>query len=122
MKTSIRYYTQTGNAKKLAEAIEAAIGVKAQDISCPLEEDTEILFLCNSVYWAGIDRHVKQFLKENASKIGCLVNVSTAALIPSTYTQMKKLSAEVGVKLSDQEFHCKGSLPHYIQDILMRRI
>lgn len=108
MKTAIRYYTQTGNTKKLADAIAEELGTEAKDVSCPLEEQTEILFLCNSVYWAGVDKHVKQFLKKNASKIGCLVNVSSAAMIESTYSQMKKLAAENGVKLAEQEFHCRG--------------
>ena len=43
------------------------------------------------------------------AKIGQLVNVSTAALIESTYGQMKKLAAEAGIPLSEREFHCKGS-------------
>ena len=108
MNIAIRYYTQTGNTKKLAEAIAAELGVEAKDVSRPLEEKTDILFLCNSVYWAGIDKKVKRFVNTNASKIGTLVNVSTAALIESTYKQMKTVAAEAGVTLSDQEFHCRG--------------
>ena len=75
----------------------------------PLEEQTEILFLCNSVYWAGVDGRVKQFITDNKSKIGTLVNVSTAALIESSYPQIKKLCEQAGVSVSDAEFHCKGS-------------
>ena len=108
MKTAVRYYTQTGNTKKLADALAEELGVEAKSVSEPLEEDTEILFLCNSVYWAGIDRHVRQFVKDNAPKIGTLVNVSTAAMVESTYTQMKKLAAAEGVRLCDREFHCRG--------------
>ena len=108
MKIAIRYYTQTGNTKKLAQAIAEALGVEAKDITCPLEEKTDILFLCNSVYWAGIDRRVKAFVKANADKIGTLVNVSTAAMIESTYKQMQSVAADAGVKLSAQEFHCRG--------------
>lgn len=108
MNIAIRYYTQTGNTKKLAEAIAAELGVEAKDVSRPLEEKTDILFLCNSVYWAGIDKKVKRFVNTNALKIGTLVNVSTAALIESTYKQMKTVAAEAGVTLSDQEFHCRG--------------
>ena len=108
MNIAIRYYTQTGNTKKLAEAIAAELGEEARDISCPLEENADILFLCNSVYWAGIDKKVKQFVRDNGAKIGRLVNVSTAALIESTYRQMKTVAAEAGVTLSDREFHCRG--------------
>ena len=106
---AVRYYTQTGNTKKLADAIAAELGIEAKSIEATLEEDTDILFLCSSVYWAGVDGRVKKFLKSPCAKIGQLVNVSTAALIESTYGQMKKLSAEAGIPLSDREFHCKGS-------------
>ena len=109
MKAAVRYYTQTGNTKKLADAIAAELGLEAKSIDAPLEEDTDVLFLCNSVYWAGVDGRVKNFLKSPGAKIGQLVNVSTAALIESTYWQMKKLSAEAGIPLSEREFHCRGS-------------
>ena len=56
-----------------------------------------------------MDGRVKKFLKNPGAKIGELINVSTAALIESTYGQMKKLSAEAGIPLSKKEFHCKGS-------------
>ena len=109
MKAAVRYYTQTGNTKKLADAIAAELGIEAKSIDVPLEEDTDILFLCNSVCWAGVDGKVIIFLQSPGAKIGQLVNVSTAALIESTYGQMKKLSAEAGIPLSEREFHCKGS-------------
>lgn len=108
MKVAVRYYTQTGNTKKLADAIAAKLGVKAESVDQPLTDKTEILFLCNSVYWAGIDKHVKQFVKDNAGNIGMIVNVSTAALKESTFSQMKRVAEENGVRLSDQEFHCRG--------------
>ena len=108
MKLAVRYYTRSGNTKKLAEVIAAELGVEARPMTEPLGEDTEILFLCNSVYWAGIDKRVKQFVKDNAGKIGTLVNVSTAAMIESTYGQMKKVASDAGVKLCEKEFHCRG--------------
>ena len=48
MKTAVRYYTKTGNTKRLAEAIAQAAGVDAQPISVPLTEPVDILFLGNS--------------------------------------------------------------------------
>ncbi|MCR5527205.1 MAG: flavodoxin [Lachnospiraceae bacterium] len=105
----VRYYTQTGNSKKLADAIAKELGVTSKSIDEPVNGNVDIMFLANSVYWAGVDKHVKQFLRENSDKIGELVNVSTAALIESTYEQMKKLTGDLGIKLSDKEFHCRGS-------------
>ena len=109
MKAVVRYYTRTGNTKKLADAIAAELGVEAKSIDRALEEDVDVLFLCNSVYWAGVDSKGKKFVKNPGAKIGQLVNVSTAALIESTYAQMKKLAADAGIPLSEREFHCKGS-------------
>ena len=50
MKCAVRYYTKTGNTKKLAEAVAAALGVEALPISVPVEEAVDILFLWNSYY------------------------------------------------------------------------
>lgn len=108
MKAAVRYFTKTGNTKKLADAIAEELSAEAKDISEPLEEKTDMLFICNSVYWAGADGSVKRFIAENKSKIGLLVNVSTAAMIESTYAQIKKTAEKEGVKLSDREFHCRG--------------
>lgn len=109
MKVAVRYFTKTGNTKKLADAISQELGIKAKDISSSLEEKTDILFLCNSVYWAGVDSDVKQFISSNKSRIRKIVNISTAALIESSYSQIKKLCEQSGISVSDDEFHCRGS-------------
>ena len=44
MKAAIRYYTRSGNTKKLADAISAAIGAEARTTAEPLTEDVDILF------------------------------------------------------------------------------
>jgi len=109
MKVTIRYFTKSGNTKKLADAIAQELGIEAKNISSPLEEKTDILFLCNSVYWAGVDGNVKQFISDNKDNIGKVVNVSTSAMIESSYPQIKKLCEQVGVSVSDDEFHCRDS-------------
>lgn len=109
MKIAVRYYSKLGNTKKLADAIAEQVGVEALSVDVPLEEDVDILFMCNSVYWAGIDGKVKQFLKKPGAKIGRMVNVSTAAIIESTYKQMKKVAFDYGISLDPNEYHCRGS-------------
>lgn len=109
MSIAVRYFTRTGNTKKLADAIAEALGVKAEDLSAPLNDKADILFLGSSVYAAGVDPAVKSFIKENAENIGCIVNFSTAALIRSTYNQVKKAAVDFGIKIADEEFHCRGS-------------
>ena len=109
MKAAVRYYTKTGNTKKICDAIAEAIGVEAKSVDVPLEEETEVLFLGNSVCAANIDKEVKDFVEANKDKIGCLVNVSSAALLEGTYGRMSKLCGELGVNIDQREFHCKGS-------------
>ena len=48
MTVAVRYYTKTGNTKRLAEAIAAAVGAEALPISEPVTEQADILFLGNS--------------------------------------------------------------------------
>lgn len=109
MKIAIRYCTKTGNTKKLALAIQEVSGVKAEDVSVPLTEDVDILFLGSSVYAAGVDESVKQFMANNKVKIGKIVNFSTAAILKSTYGQIQKLANAKGITMAEEEFYCKGS-------------
>lgn len=109
MKIAIRYYTKTGNTKKLAEAIGSAINVEAKTIDEPLTENVDILFLGSAVYAAGIDKKVKDFIESINVNVGEVVNFSSAALIESTYKQVKKQVEAKGLKMSENEFHCRGA-------------
>ena len=109
MKIAIRYYTKTGNTKKLAEAIGSAINIEAKTVDEPLTEDVDILFLGSAVYAAGIDKRVKEFIENINVNIGKVVNFSSAALIKSTYNQVKKQVEQKGLKMSEDEFHCRGA-------------
>lgn len=109
MKIAIRYYTKTGNTKKLAEAISNAINVEAKTVDEPLTEDIDILFLGSAVYAAGIDQKIKDFIKSINVNVGEVVNFSSAALIESTYKQVKKEVEAKGLKMSEDEFHCRGA-------------
>lgn len=109
MKIAIRYYSKSGNTKKLAEQIGSTLKVEVQDVSSPLTEDVDILFLGSSVYAAGVDNEVKNFIENINVSVGKVVNFSTAALIPSTYNQVKKLVEQKRITMAEEEFHCRGS-------------
>ena len=111
MKTAIRYFTKSkkGNTKKLADAVSEAISVEAADVSADLTERVDCLFLINAMYAANIDREVKVFLARNREKIGQVVNMNTSASGLSTWKAVKRVTDELGVTLSEKEFHCAGS-------------
>ena len=71
MKVAVRYYTKTGNTKRLAESIAAVCGVEAKPISVPVNEEVDVLFLGNSYYAFNIDPEVRDFVAGlDKSKVG----------------------------------------------------
>ena len=109
MKAAVRYYTKTGNTKRLAEAVAKAVGVQALPISTPVEDAVDILFLGNSYYAFSIDPEVRRFIKGlDKNKVGRIVNFGSAAMLNSTYKKVKAEADKVGVPMDEREFHCKG--------------
>lgn len=109
MNIAVRYYTRSGNTKKLADAIAEVTGVQAEDISVPLTEMVDILFLGNSYYGFDIDEMVKAFVKDNKDNIGKIANFGTSAIMGFTKKLVTKLAEEQGVAMVDEVFHCYGS-------------
>ena len=109
MKTAVRYYTKTGNTKRLAEAIASAVGVEALPISTPVTEPVDILFLGNSYYAFSIDPEVRKFVQGLDKKlVAKIVNFGSAAMLNSTYKKVKAEADKVGIPMDEREFHCKG--------------
>ena len=109
MKIAVRYYTKTGNTKRLAEAVAEAVGCKALPISEPVQEKTEILFLGHSYYAFSIDPEVRDFVRKlDPAKVGKIVNFGSAAMLNSTYKKVKAEADKKGIPMDEREFHCKG--------------
>lgn len=108
MKCAVRYYSRSGNTKKVALAIAKGANVEALDVSHPLDSDVDVLFLCNAVYAYGVDSKIKEFINGINVKVGKVVNVSTTALLKSTYPQISKLLEKKGIPLAIEEYSCKG--------------
>ena len=109
MKIAVRYYTKTGNTKRLAEAVAEAVGAEALPLGAPIEEPVDILFLGNSYYAFSIDPEVRDFVRSlSGSRVGRIVNFGSAAMLNSTYKKVKAEADKVGVQMDEREFHCKG--------------
>ena len=109
MKTAVRYYTKTGNTKRLAEAIANAVGTEALPISAPVTEKVDILFLGNSYYAFTIDPEVRNFVRSlDREKVGKIVNFGSAAMMNSTWKKVKAEADKAGIPMDEREFHCKG--------------
>lgn len=109
MKVAVRYYTKTGNTKRLAEAVAKAVGVEALPLSSPIEEPVDILFLGNSYYAFSIDPEVRAFIRSlSKDKVGRIVNFGSAAMLNSTWKKVKAEADKIGIPMEKREFHCKG--------------
>ena len=108
MKIAIRYYTRSGNTKKLADAISEALNIEAVDVSAFLSEKTDILFLGCSYYAFDVDPIVKDFIVNNKDNIGKIVCFGTSAMMKSMKKPVTKVAKTVGVTVSDEDFHCRG--------------
>ena len=109
MKIAVRYYTKTGNTKKLAEAVAKAAGTEALPISSPITEPVDVLFLGNSYYAFSIDPEVRKFIQGlDKAKVGKIVNFGSAAMLNSTFKKVKAEADKIGIPMDEREFHCKG--------------
>ena len=109
MTYAVRYYTQTGNTKRLAEAIADELGVEALPITTPINGKADVLLLGNSYYALTIAPEVRDFVAGlSQNNVGKIVNFGTAAMMKSTYKKVRAVADAVGIPVLDREFHCKG--------------
>ena len=109
MNIAVRYYTKTGNTKRLAEAVAEAVGAEALPLETPVEEPVDILFLGNSYYAFNIDPEVRRFIQKlDKGKVGRIVNFGSAAMLNSTFKIVKADADKAGIVMDAREFHCKG--------------
>lgn len=109
MTYAVRYYTKTGNTKKLADALAGELGVEAKPISDPITERVDLLFLGNSYYAFNIDPEVRDFVASlDKDKVGKIVNFGSAAMMNSTIKKVRAEADKVGIPVDSKEFHCKG--------------
>ena len=107
-KIAVRYYTRSGNTKKLAQAIAEAVSAQAKDVSTALEERVDILFLGCSYYAFDVDEAVKKFIANNKENIGKIVCFGTSAMMKSMIKPVTKVARTVNVTVEDKDFHCRG--------------
>ncbi|MBO4406598.1 MAG: flavodoxin [Clostridia bacterium] len=105
---AVRYYTRSGNTKKLASAVARAVKVGEKTVMEDLPGKTDLLFLGCSVYAGRFHPAVGEFLVRNVEKIGTIVLFGTSASGQTVKKRMKKLLETTDVKVLDEEFSCPG--------------
>lgn len=109
MKYAIRYYTKTGNTKILADAISEVLNVDSHDISIPLDEDVDVLFLGTSIYGSSIDPAVIKFFDNLNVNVEKIISFGTSGTMQSSYGQISDLCLVDDIQLDENEFHSPGA-------------
>jgi flavodoxin len=109
MKYAIRFYSKTGNTKKLAQAISEVLEIPALDISVPLDEDVDVLFLGTSIYGASIDPTIIKFFDQMDVNVSKIISFGTSGTMQSSYEQIANLCLVHDIELHESEFHCPGA-------------
>lgn len=109
MKAAVRYYSRSGNTKRLADAIAEAAGCAAREIPMSFNERVDVLFLGAAVYWGGISPEVKTFIRGlDKSKVGKVAVFSTSALTQRAFPQIQKELIKAGVPVEAEDSYCRG--------------
>ncbi len=106
---SVRYFSRTGHTEKLAGKIAQTAGCQAATLDTPLQGKVDILFLGASVYGAGIDKQVKEFIETlDKNSVGKVIIFSTSALVERAYPEIKKLLTAKGIPTAEENYYCRG--------------
>lgn len=113
MNIAIRYYTKSGNTKKLADAIAEEVGCKAESIPAVINENVDVLFLGASVYAYGISKAMREFIQTlDKDKIGKVVVFSTSALAERAFPEIQKELEKKNIPVDTDSFYCRGQFLH----------
>lgn len=109
MKAAVRYFSKTGNTKKIADAIANTAACEAKTVSEPLAEYTDILFLGAAVYYGGISSEVKSYIHSlDRNTVGQVVVFSTSAMTDKALPQICAELSQRGISVAEDHFYCRG--------------
>ncbi|MCD7809561.1 MAG: hypothetical protein LUH02_09475 [Erysipelotrichaceae bacterium] len=109
IKVAVRYFSKSGNTKKIADEIAKTTHCSAKQIPTPVNDEIDILFLGASVYYGGISSEVKKYIQTlDGHKIGKVVVFSTSALAQRAFPQIQKLLEDKNIQVDKRNFYCRG--------------
>lgn len=110
MKTAVLYLSKTGHSKKIAEAVAAGLGVRAQSVKDnPELSGIDLLFIAGGIYSGKSDPKLLKYLASLGN-----TQVKRAALISSSGGKRKQdmvrdtLTGK-GIQVLADEYVCQGS-------------
>ncbi len=102
---AVRFFSRSGNTKKVAEAMAQAVGVPAVSVDgsdAALEEKVDVLFIGGALYAYGLDEKLNAYLDTlSADKVGKAVVFSTSWLSKHANDLIKEALQSKGIEVAD---------------------
>ncbi len=109
MTYEVRYFSRTGNTKKLADRIAAELGAEALGVNNALSDDVQILMLGAALYGGEIAVEMAEFINSlSAEKIKCVVVFSTSFGKNTPYNKISAMLHQKNIPVAKETFHTKG--------------
>lgn len=100
MKVAVRYQSRSGNTKALADVIAETAGVTALEITEPITEEVDILFIGGGTYM-GIDKNLANYLKQlNSDLVKNIAPFSTGSRL-NILDKISELAKEQNIALTN---------------------
>ena len=112
MKIAVRYCSKTGNTKAVAEAIARAVNVEAVSVEkseAQITEPVDVLFIGGALYAYGLDKRLKDYLKNlKKDSIKKAVVFSTSWISKHSVDLIKKGLSDNGIPVESEYFYVKN--------------
>ncbi len=112
MSVAVRYYSRSGNTKKVADYIAEAAGVEAVSVdskNAALDKKVDVLFIGGALYAYGIDDNLKQYLSTlSVDKVGKAVVFSTSWLSKHALDLIQKALEQKGISVESDTLYFKS--------------
>ena len=112
MSIAVRYYSQSGRTKTIADAIAKGAGVDSVSIidEPELTERTELLFLGGAPYANIMAPQLREFARNlNPENVGKVVLFTTSNWSRRTVVALRKILKSKGIEVSDSSFYAQAS-------------
>jgi len=106
MKFSVRYYSRGGNTRAVAEVIAETLGVKAESIDTPVDENVDFLFIGGGLFMGRLDGKLTDYIMNiSPEKIGNIVPFGTSGGQKKVIDKIKECAAKKGVKIDERDLY-----------------
>ncbi|EHO51076.1 flavodoxin family protein [Lentilactobacillus kisonensis] len=109
---AIRYYSRTGNTKKLANMLGDLLKIESKSIEVPIDEPVNRLYLGGGIYNMNVDEHLKTFTSRlDPHKVTEVFLFGTSGSLFTVGKQLGKILDEKGIKVSSDHLFLHGLMP-----------